>query len=238
MLADMSVVPMLDREVYLYAEVDRIVGLRSGTARRWINGYQRGGKLYEPILRTESRDTEWATWGEFVETRILAEYRDIAKVPTPRLRGAITQLRANYRVDYPLAYLHPYMKAESGELTIGGKDIGLVGLDDTRVVVRTGQGLLTDGWPVIQNASLGSDERGGGPFVIEMPAADDFPGIVVNPNRYSGQPTFEGRRVAVATIAGMVAAGEREEDLAADYGLSLRQVQSAVEYVHKYGVAA
>ncbi len=235
MLADMSVIPMLDRDVYLYAEVDRIVGLRSGTARRWINGYQRDGKLYEPILRTEPRNTEWATWGEFVETRILAEHRDIAKVRTQRLRAAITQLRANYRVDYPLAYLHPYMKAEFGELTIGGEDLGL---GDIRVVIRTGQGLLDDGRQLIESASLGVDERGGGPFVIEMPAADDFPGIVVNPNRYSGQPTFEGRRVAVATIAGMATAGEREEDLAADYGLSLRQVRSAVEYVNKYGVAA
>ena len=234
MLADMPVLTMLDREVYLYAEVDRIVGLRSGTARRWINGYHRGGKRYEPILRTEPRDTEWATWGEFVETRILAEYRERDKVPTQRLRAAIAELRASYRVDYPLAYLQPYIQAEFGELIIGGINAGL---DVARVVIRTGQGVLIDGWPVIQRASLGSDESGR-KVVIEMPAADDFPGIVVNPNRYSGQPTFEGRRVAVATIAGMVAAGEREEDLAADYGLSLVQVRSAVEYVKKYGAAA
>jgi uncharacterized protein (DUF433 family) len=234
MLADMSVVAMLDREVYLYAEVDRIVGLRAGTARRWINGYTRSGRQYDPILRTESRDTEWATWGEFVETRILAEYRDREKVPMRRQRAAIEELRASYRVDYPLAYLQPYLKADNRDLTIGGKEVGL---DDVRVVVRTGQGLLADGWPVIQRASLGSDERGQ-TVVVEMPAADDFPGIVVNPNRYSGQPTFEGRRVAVATIAGMAAGGEREEDLAADYGLSLLQVRAAVAYVKKYGVAA
>jgi uncharacterized protein (DUF433 family) len=234
MLADMPVLSMLDRDVYLYAEVDRIVGLRSGTARRWINGYERSGRLYEPILRKEPRDTEWATWGEFVETRILAEYRDIAKVRTARLRQAINVLRKNYGVNYPLAYLQPYLQAESGEVTVGGSDLGL---DEMRVVVRTGQGLLADGRAVIENAPLGSDEHGRR-YVVEMPAADSFPGIVVNPNRYSGQPTFEGRRVAVATIAGMVAAGEREEDLAADYGLSLRQVRSAVDYVHKYGVAA
>ncbi len=51
MLARMSVTSVLDREVYLYAEVDRLVGMTSGTARRWINGY-RGGRtltLYPPI---------------------------------------------------------------------------------------------------------------------------------------------------------------------------------------------
>ncbi len=48
MLADMSVLSMLDRDVYLYSEVDRLIGLRGGTARRWINGYERGGKQYDP----------------------------------------------------------------------------------------------------------------------------------------------------------------------------------------------
>lgn len=37
----MPVTSMLDREVYLYAEVDKLIGLAAGTARRWINGYKR-----------------------------------------------------------------------------------------------------------------------------------------------------------------------------------------------------
>ena len=78
MLSPVALISLLDREVYLYAEVDRIVGLRSGTARRWINGYERGGKSYAPILRTQPRDSEWVTWGEFVEARILAELRERA----------------------------------------------------------------------------------------------------------------------------------------------------------------
>lgn len=44
MLARMSVTSMLDREVYVYAEVDRLIGLPGGTAKRWINGYERGGR--------------------------------------------------------------------------------------------------------------------------------------------------------------------------------------------------
>ena len=35
-----------------------------------------------------------------------------------------------------------------------------------------------------------------------------YQGIVVNPDRQGGQPTFSGRRIPVATIAGMVAAGD------------------------------
>lgn len=32
---------LLDRAIYSYADVDRLVGLHAGTARRWLEGYER-----------------------------------------------------------------------------------------------------------------------------------------------------------------------------------------------------
>lgn len=234
MLARMSVTSMLDREIYLYAEVDRLIGLSGGTARRWINGYGRSGTAYPPILRVTPRDTEWATWGEFVEARILAEYRD-DNIPTARLRGAIEGLRRLYDIDYPLAHLRPYLAVHERDLTISGEEVGL---SEDEMIVRTGQRLLFgSGRDLILHASLAQDERGE-KVVSELRPDPDFSEIVISPDRYSGQPTFVGRRVSVATIAGMANAGERPEDLAADYGLSLAQVQSAVAYAQRYGLAA
>jgi uncharacterized protein (DUF433 family) len=89
----------------------------------------------------------------------------------------------------------------------------------------------------IAQASLAKDESGE-KIVTELRPDLEFPDIVISPDRYSGQPTFVGRRVSVATIAGMANAGERHEDLAADYGLSLEQVRAAIRYTRKYGVAA
>jgi hypothetical protein len=40
---------------------------QGGSACRWIDGYERSGKNYEPILRIIPRDTPWVTWREFVE---------------------------------------------------------------------------------------------------------------------------------------------------------------------------
>lgn len=235
MLARMSVTSILDREVYLYAEVDRLIGLSSGTARRWINGYERSGTAYPPILRVARRDTEWATWGEFVEARILAEYRD-ENIPTARLRGAIDGLRRLYGIDYPLAHLRPYLAVHDRDLTISGEDVGLS--SDDELVVRTGQQLLGGAsWSLIVQASLAQDERGE-KVVTELRPDLEFPDVLISPDRYSGQPTFVGRRVSVATIAGMANAGERHEDLAADYGLSLEQVQAAIDYAKKYSLAA
>lgn len=63
---------MLDRPVYTYREVDRLLGLNQGTAKRWVNGYRHAGRSYPPIVREQPSDTRWVTWGEFIETRYSA----------------------------------------------------------------------------------------------------------------------------------------------------------------------
>jgi uncharacterized protein (DUF433 family) len=233
MLARMSVTSMLDREVYVYAEVDRLIGLPAGTARRWINGYERDGKTYDPVLRVTPKESPWVTWGEFVEARMLAEYRDRKKVPIARQRAAIERLRVMFKVEYPLAYVRPFLSAHERDLTMTGEEVGL---PDLEMTIRTGQALLGDARWLAEAATLSQDALGE-PMIVELPADRDFPEIVINPSRYSGQPTFVGRRVSPVTIAQMADSGERPEDLAADYGLSLRQVQDAWDYTKKYKLA-
>ncbi len=62
----------LERPVYGFPQVDDLLGLKGGTARRWIDGYERRGKGYPPIVRETRTDNELVTWGEFVETGLLA----------------------------------------------------------------------------------------------------------------------------------------------------------------------
>lgn len=228
-----SVVPLLDRPTYLYAEVDRLVGVRPGTSRRWINGYERGGRHYAPILRTRPEPTEWATWGEFVETRMLSELRD-RSVRTANIRAAVEQLRERFAINYPLAHLAPYLTAQRGEVALRSADSENT---DTLEVVRTGQLILESARPVFERATLANDSDGR-KFAAEVALDPDFPDIIVNPDRLSGQPTFNGRRIAIATIAGMVSAGEAPADIAADYSLSLTQVDEAVQYARKHKLAA
>jgi len=66
----------LERPVYGFSHVDDLLGLKGGTARRWIDGYERRGKEHPPIVRETRTDNELVTWGEFVETGLLARYRD------------------------------------------------------------------------------------------------------------------------------------------------------------------
>lgn len=46
-----NVTDLLNRPVYGMGQVDRVLCLKPGTARRWIDGYERGGRRYEPVVR-------------------------------------------------------------------------------------------------------------------------------------------------------------------------------------------
>jgi hypothetical protein len=107
---------------------DRIIGLQGGSACLWINGCERSGKNYEPILRIIPRDTSWVTWGELVEPRMLAEFRDRDKVSNTRLCAAV------YSGSVPA---HPIPAADCSQqvcrLHGSGSDIADRGChDDTR----------------------------------------------------------------------------------------------------------
>lgn len=72
---DRRVTSMLDRTIYSYGDVDCLVGLRPGTSGRWLEGYARSGRFYDPVLREKPTGGESVTGGEMVEARLLAEFR-------------------------------------------------------------------------------------------------------------------------------------------------------------------
>jgi uncharacterized protein (DUF433 family) len=57
-----------------------------------------------------------------------------------------------------------------------------------------------------------------------------FPGISMDPDVRFGKPCLSGTRIDVATVVGALAAGDSAETVAAEYSLSLVQVQSALAY--------
>jgi uncharacterized protein (DUF433 family) len=57
-----------------------------------------------------------------------------------------------------------------------------------------------------------------------------FPGISLNPDVRFGKPCISGTRIDVATIVGLLAAGETVETVADQYQLSIDQVRAALGY--------
>ena len=176
---------LLDRAIYSYSDVDRIVGLHAGTGKRWLEGYTRDAKFYEPILREEPTGSDSVTWGEMVEARLLAEYRSRA-VPVQRLRPAIVALRSEFG-RYPLAHARPFLEVEGRELVRAVQDE--VGLERELqlVVVRNGQVVLSQPAEQFRSVVTYTDD-----VVAHMTPDSRTPAVLMDPHRAFGQPAIHG----------------------------------------------
>jgi len=103
----MTIAQVLDREMYAEAEAARLLRVPQQTLHYWLEGGERRGKLYRPVLRVEPRGTRQVTWAEFVEAALLREYRRTHSAPMNELRNFIDRLREHYGVPYPLAHHQP-----------------------------------------------------------------------------------------------------------------------------------
>lgn len=222
----MDATNLLDRRMYTFGEADRILGLSAGTARRWIDGYRRSGLLHPPVIRAEATGDELVTWGEFVETRLLSEYRH-SGVPLVRLRPAVGRLRQEFG-PYPLAHAAPFLEPRGRELVLRIQDSVGLARQLSLVVVRSGQLVLS---PETEQF-VGSVEFGDLGQVSLMRPDREVPDVVIDPLRAFGEPAV--RAVSTEVIAEQARAGDSLELLAGIYELALDQVQAAVRFERRH----
>ena len=220
----MVTVSLLDRRVYGLADVDRLLALPSGTARRWIDGYDRGGVHYPPVIRVERTCDEEVTWGEFVETRLLAEFR-ARGASLHRLRPAVVRLREEFG-RYPLAHAKPFLDIDGRELVRHvQREVGITG-HEMLVVVRSGQAMMSA--PV---RSFVGDLRYVGDTDPEAHAVVpvQFGGLVrLDPLQQHGRPVV--RAVPTEVVAEQFRAGESTEMISDLFDLTVAQVEQALRF--------
>jgi uncharacterized protein (DUF433 family) len=217
---------LLTRPTYGLAQVDRLLMLSSGTARRWLEGYARSGKEYPPVVRERATGNETVTWGEFVETRLLAEFRD-AGVPMVRMRPAVERLREELNTPFPLAHARPYLSIEGRELVRKIQDDVRLDRSLQLVVVRNDQIILS---PRAENFRLAVDfspDREDA-VVERLRPVSSIHHVVVDPLRQFGEPVV--RSVPTEVIAEQVRAGESPESISALYDLEPAQVAAAIRF--------
>lgn len=224
------VIDLLERPLYSVAQVDRLLGLKSGTSRRWIDGYRRQGKIYEPVVRVESTGSDVVTWGEFVETRLLSEYRD-AGVSLVRMRPAIERLRESFHPKYPLAYAKPY--ANGKELVLAAQES--VGLESSLqlVVIRNGQIVLTE---PAANFYRSAEFRASDGVAERIKPRTDIPLVSIDPLRQFGEPVV--RSVPTEVIAEQIRAGESVDAISSLFDLDRPLVEAALRYELHRGLTA
>lgn len=222
----MANISYLERSVFGMSEVDALLGLSTGTSRRWIDGYERDARHYEPVVREKTTGADLVTWGEFVETWLLAQYRD-ARVPMLRMRPVVEGLRQRLQVRYPLATVRPYVDEELRVVYEVQQETELE--ESMRIVVEAGTGRYVLAPPArsfkhtvefedVDNLSVVARIR---PLGLKRE-------VVIDPNRRSGAPVV--RAVPTDVLAELIRAGEQVEWVAKQYDLSLDQVLDAWEY--------
>ncbi len=217
------VTSLLDRRIYSMSDVDRLLVLPGGTARRWIDGHRRRERLYPPVLRTEQTGEETVTWGEFVETRLLVGYRRRG-VSLQRLRPAIQLLRAELG-PYPLAHAHPFLDVAGRELVRQiQEDVGLR-RQGFFVIVPTGQQLMTTN-PV--NEFLDHVEFSEDRLVSALAPCGRENVVRIDPLRQTGRPVV--RAVPTEIVAEQFRAGESTSEIAAAFDLHTSYIESALRF--------
>jgi uncharacterized protein (DUF433 family) len=224
-------IDLLARPVYGMAQVDWILRLPGGTARRWIDGYARGGKTYPPLVRLDRTEDELVTWGEFTETRLLSEFRE-SGVPIVRMRPAIVALREQFNQLYPLAHALPYLEEHGRELVLRIQE--QVGLEKQLqiVVVRNGQLALTTQTDQFIRSVDFADQ----PVVQRMHPLPDLDLVWLDPLRQFGEPVV--RSVPTAVIAEQARAGDSQDLIESLYNLNSQEVWQAIRYELLRGAAA
>jgi uncharacterized protein (DUF433 family) len=216
-------VSILERPVYGLAEAAGLLGLRPDRTRAWLDGYERMGTRYAPVIRPEHSGDDIVTWGEFVELGYLREYRRKG-VPLQRLRPVIDELRREFKTPYPLATAKPYVFDKELVLKVQEEaDLPAA----IAIVVRSGQQIMLadDANRFFKKVEFGPSERG----VVERlrPAGPASP-VVIDPLVRFGKPSVDG--VATERLWELFDAGETDDEISAGYDMPAELVRAAVAY--------
>ena len=227
-----SKISILERPVYGLLQAASHLGLRRERVRAWLDGYERGGVSYPPVIRVEATRNDIVTWGEFVELGYLREYRRKG-VPLQQLRPVIDKLRRELSTPYPLATAHPYISGRELVWEVQQRE----GLNPAiAIVVRTGQmvALTAEADRFVKKVEF---NLGGLGEVWRIRPAGAASPVVMDPLVRFGQPTVEG--VSTERLWELHDAGEALADIANDYDMEEGLVRAGVAYEeHQRSIAA
>ena len=222
----MTLLDVLDREMYTESEAARLLRVPQGTLHYWLEGGTQRSKSHRPVLRLEPTGRRVVTWAEFVEAALLRNYRK-RQVPMAELRVLIDYLRRELGVPYPLAHHRPYVSGKNLVLEAQIK-AGLSG-DFCLVAVANNQLILTSAArEFVDRVEWDGDTAAGW-----RPHDDPHSPVRVLPDVRFGRPSVSG--ISTDVIWEHDQSGEDVEEIANAFDISAEDVRWALAYENSVG---
>ena len=218
----MTNLSVLDREMYAEADAARLLKVAPSTLHYWLEGGERRGRVYQPILRVEPRGERSITWAEFVEAALLREYRRTLNVPMAELRAFIDLLRDRYGVPYPLADRRPYVADR--QLVLQAQDDSGLAPEYCLVAVVRDQLILTPASDAFLRRVTWEGDLAAG----WRPHEDARSPVLMAPDVRFGRPAIKG--ISTEAIWEHNDVGEDPQEIADAFGLTVDDVHWALAY--------
>jgi uncharacterized protein (DUF433 family) len=217
-------VSVLEREMYSEAEAARLLRLPQSTLHYWLEGGERRGKVYMPVIRVEPRgERAPVTWAEFIEAGLLRQYRRQHKVPMAELRDFIDGMRARSGSPYPLAHHQPFI-AEGRQLVSEIQEEADLPAEFSLVATVRGQFILTPAAEMFVERVTWSEDVATG----WRPHDDPRSPVRMDPEFRFGKPAVKG--VSTEIIWEQDQDGADVEETAEAFSLEVSDVRWALAY--------
>jgi uncharacterized protein (DUF433 family) len=216
-----TTISVLDREMYSEAEAARLLRVSQSTLNYWLEGGERRGRTYRPVIRVEPRGGRApVTWAEFVEAGLLRAYR--RHVPMAELRAFIDRLRSEYGVPYPLADRRPFVADK--QLLHDAQEAANLDAEFCLVAEVRGQLVLTPPSADFFHRMTWDGDEATAWRPHDVPESP----VRIDPELRFGKPTVRG--ISTETIWEHLHGGESETEIAEAFGLSSADVGWALAY--------
>ncbi len=213
---------VLDREIFTEAEAARLLRVPPSTLHYWLEGGERRGRTYSPVIRPEPRGGRIVTWAEFVEAALLRQYRRKHQIPMRELRNFIDDLRDRLGVLYPLAHKRPFVSGR--QLVVEAQEASGLDADFWLVAWASGQLILTTpSEEFFERVEWEGDLAAGW-----RPHDDPKSPVRIEPDVRFGRPNVKG--ISTEVLWEQVEAGADEDEVAQAFGLAVDDVRWAMAF--------
>jgi uncharacterized protein (DUF433 family) len=212
---------------YPLTEAARYLKLPAATLRAWTLGRPypttRGKSQFRPLIRPASEQPPVLSFSNLIEAHVLRALRTEHGVSVKALRQAVEFAERKLGIERLL--LRPELRSDAGQVFLDryGELINLS---------ASGQLAMRQLLQVYLKRVTWDDNRFPirlHPFVVGEAASSRMP-IAIDPRISFGRPVIISRGISTAAIVARIDAGETVTDVAADYDLSVAEIDDAVLY--------